>query len=41
MDRREKQAVGGGKDMPFAKPSVGRERRGGCGKQEGGREEGV
>lgn len=37
MDRREKQAVGSGKVMAFAKPSVGGERSGGCGKQDGGR----
>lgn len=38
MDRREKQAIG--KGMTFAKPSMGRERRGGCGKQDGGQEGG-
>lgn len=35
MDRREKQAVGVGTGVAFAKLSVGR-RRGRCGKQDGG-----
>lgn len=32
----EKQAVVVGKGVAFAKPSIGRERRGRCGKQNGG-----
>lgn len=32
--KREEQALGGGKGMTFAKLSMGRERRGGCVKQD-------